>query len=127
MTIALIVLASLASIILINALPLIETFKDLLYFQKETIKVISKADFSDEKKQKILLVNSGKILFSTLKQIIYIIIAMLPIAGLWLIGNWFFKELNLQENIVSIKGACLTIITFILFYLIKKLYVKFRI
>ena len=70
MTIALIVLASLASIILINALPLIETFKDLLYFQKETIKVISKADFSDEKKQKILLVNSGKILFSTLKQII---------------------------------------------------------
>jgi hypothetical protein len=127
MTISLIIIASLISASLFDALPILKTTRLVFNLQKESLKVIMDSRLRDEQKQKILLSLSGKILYTTIKLVMLVLIAVLPFIGLVFIGHCISEQSNLIDIVVSLKGICLTCLTFLLYYLIKKGIGKFRI
>lgn len=122
-----IVLVSLISASLFDLLPIWENSKSVFILQKESFKVINNPEFSDDQKQKILLSFSGKILFATIKITIYIIITSLPFVCLVVVGHWVFDKTNIIGILLSIKGICLSSVTFLSYYFFKKINERFRV
>jgi len=123
----LIVLTSLISALIFDVLPIWKNSKSIFILQKKSLQVIKNPELCDNQKQNILLSYSRKILFLTIKLVCFFAIMSMPLVGLISIGHWFSNNTNFLEIIFSIKGICLSFVTFLLYYSIKKIDGKFRV
>jgi len=127
MALLLIFLVSLISVSIFDALPIIIISRALVRLQKESIKVITSKELSDDQKQRALFLNSGRILISTLKLVSMILISTIPYVMLILICNHVSCKTNIITIIVSLKGILISTATFFIYFLIRNLNGKFRI
>jgi len=127
MALLLIFLVSLISVSIFDALPIIIISRALVRLQKESIKVITSKELSDDQKQRALFLNSGRILISTLKLVSMILISTIPYVMLILIWNHVSCKTNIITIIVSLKGILISTATFFIYFLIRNLNGKFRI
>ncbi len=126
MVITLIIIASMVSAALFDMLPVLENSRIIFTLQKESIQIMSNAEFSDDQKQKILLSNSGKVFYVTLKLVLLFVLVLLPFTLLVAIGDWLSGNIIFYETIVSVKGIVLSSIAFVVYFLLKKGYGRFK-
>jgi len=124
MVLGLIILACLISAVLFDLLPVLNTIRAVLHFQRESVQIIQNKGLTDEQKQKSIFRLSGKILRSTFKLILFVLSAMIPISALVIIGDRISKNSEFADYLISLKGIFLTFITFLLYFLLKKGYAK---
>jgi hypothetical protein len=122
-----IIIASLISAYLFNALPVYKIAILILNLQKESFKVIKDNGLTDEQKQRMLLAYSGRILLSTTKEVFLIVFSILPFFCSEIIWYLILARNDFLKILVSVEGICITSLTYILFYIIKKFYGRFRI
>ena len=95
---------SITSASIFDALPVWKTGKNLLKLQRESLKVLTDSDYSDDQKQKILLSYSGKIFLLTLRLLILFFAASLPLALLIFIGSLISEKHNFSQILLSFNG-----------------------
>jgi hypothetical protein len=111
---------------LFDTLPIIKNSKNVFILQKESIKVISSSELTDEQKQKMLLANSGKVFYITIKIISLLMLILFPFIGLIIIGDKFQEKGVFYETLISAQGLVLTSIAYLIYFLLKKGYGRFR-
>ena len=112
-----------------DLIPFIKTAKQITRLRQSTVETIQSDIIDDSAKQSILLGNSLGILKYS---ILIILFTCLLIGFLFLLleASILIKPLNfnyLTEYLISIEGIVLSIFSFLSFFLIKSLYVRFRV
>lgn len=126
MKIILVSLVSLVSGLLFSVLPLKKSITVLFSIQNNSFRLLKDNHFTDEEKQKLLLVNSGKILGYTLKIVVLIFVGTLPFFLLVFGERWFYHTTHFGEFFLSIEGIVISSGLVILFFLLKAGYAKIR-
>lgn len=109
---------------LFDILSVWKTGKNLLELQRESIKVMTASDYSDDQKQKILLSYSGKIFLLTLRIFVLFIVASMPLMVIVLFWNLLLKNQDFLRTIVSFNGLLLSTLAFLMYFFIKRMYGK---
>lgn len=112
-----------------DLIPFIKTAKQITRLSQSSLETIQSDKIDDSAKQSILLGNSLGILKYS---ILIILFTCLLIGFLFLLleASILIKPLNfnyLTEYLISIEGIVLSIFSFLSFFLIKSLYVRFRV
>jgi hypothetical protein len=106
--------------------PIIKTVSSLAINSVQTIK---SKNINDSEKEKILLFNSFEIFKHSIKLIGFILLILI-FGGVLLLISTLFKSLDqsvLFHYVLTINGLLLSVISFLSYFLLKKLYVRFRI
>lgn len=127
MVLLLIAVATLVTAFLFEILPVSIIGKTIFQLQKESLRTLQNRSINEDLKQKILLALSGQVLFSTIKLILFLGVSILPFILLILIENWICDKPNIGEVLISIKGIIFSSSVFLLYFLIKRWYGKFRV
>ena len=114
---------------LADSLPFIKTVGGINRISRNSLETIQSKSIHDAEKQDILLRNSLEILKYSLLIIAFtaLIVILLVIC---LEASIFIKPLNsdyLTEYLISINGILLSIVSFLSYFLLKKLYGRFSI
>ena len=112
-----------------DTIPFIKTAKLISGLSQSSLKTIQSEEMDDSAKQGILLGNSLGIMKHSILIILFtaVLIALLL---LFLKISVFISPLNfdyLSNYLISLSGIILSIIAFLSYFLLKKLYVRFRI
>ena len=112
-----------------DTIPFLKTAKLISGLSQSSFKTIQSEEMDDSAKQDILLGNSLGIMKYSLLIILFtaVLIAMLL---LFLKISVFISPLNfdyLSNYLISLSGVILSIVAFLSYFLLKKLYVRFRI
>ena len=114
---------------LADRLPFMKTVGGINRISRNSLETIQSESIDDAEKQGILLRNSLGILKHSL-----LIIALTALLVILLVicleASIFIKPLNsayLTEYLISINGILLSIVSFLSYFLLKKLYGRFRI
>ena len=112
-----------------DTIPFLKTAKLISGLSQSSFKTIQSEEMDDSAKQDILLGNSLGIMKYSLLIILFtaVLIAMLL---LFLKISVFISPLNfdyLSNYLISLSGIILSIVAFLSHFLLKKLYVRFRI
>lgn len=108
-------------------LPFLKSARKISAFSKSSISTIQRNDLDDDGKQKILLGNSLGIFKESLKIFLFVIV----LAGLFFLllkaGEYFFdlSETYLVDFLASAAGIGLSVVAFLSYFLIRKLYARF--
>jgi hypothetical protein len=113
---------------LVDHLPFIFLIKNISSLSNVSLQTIRSNNIDDSEKEKILLNNSFRLFKQSLK--LLGLVAIIALCGfvLLLISN-FFKSLNqgvLLKYMVTLSGLLLSVISFVTYFLLKRLYVKVR-
>jgi len=114
---------------LADRLPFIKTVGGINRISRNSLQTIQSESIEDSEKQGILLRNS----FGILKFSLLIIAFTALLVGLLVIcleASVFIKPLNpayLTDFLISINGILLSVVSFLSYFLVKKLYGRFRI
>lgn len=122
----LIFLVGVFSALFFDLLPVVKNAGLIFELQRGSFRAMQDINLTDEQKQKILLVYSGKILLVTLKLLFLFCIILMPFAGLVALSK-FFTTTNIESQLVSLTGISLSTLSFLFYFLLKKIYGKFRI
>ena len=114
------------SAFLFDLMPVIKNAGLILELQKVSLHAIQNKSITDEQKQRLLLINSGKLLLVTLKLLFFFCILMLPFALLLAICK-IYTSTNILTLLVSVPGIILSFFAFIFYFMLKKIYGKLRI
>jgi hypothetical protein len=113
---------------LVDHLPFFPLIKNISLLSQGSMRIIKSNDIDDSEKEKILLNNSLQLFKQSLKLLGFIII--IAVCGfVLLLLSKFFKFLNytvLLQSLVTLSGLLLSVIAFLSYFLIRKLYVKIR-
>lgn len=110
-------------------IPFIKTAKQITSLSQSSFETIQSEEIEDSAKQSILLGNS----LGILKHSFLIILFTSLLVGLLLLlleASVLIKPLSfnyLTEYLVSLEGIILSVLSFLFYFLLKSLYVKFRI
>jgi hypothetical protein len=112
-----------------ETIPFIKTAKLISGLSQSSLKTIQSEEMDDSTKQSILLSKSLGIMKHSILIILFtaVLIALLI---LFLKISIFITPLNfdyLSNYLISLSGILLSIVAFLAYFLIKKLYVRFRI
>ena len=114
---------------LADRLPFIKTVGGINRISRNSLQTIQSESIEDSEKQGILLRNS----FGILKSSLLIVAFTALLVGLLVIcleASVFIKPLNpayLTDFLISINGILLSVVSFLSYFLVKKLYGRFRI
>lgn len=112
-----------------DTIPFIKTAKQISALSQSSLKTIQSDTLNDSAKQSLLLGNSLGIMKHSMLIIFYTIL-LIGILLLFLKASIFITPLNfdyLSNYLISLSGIILSIIAFLSYFLIKKLYVRFRV
>jgi magnesium-transporting ATPase (P-type) len=115
--------------LLVDIFPFFALIKKVSALSKHSYQIINAANLDDEKKQSQLLFNSFNI-FKVSIQILGLIIVIGVYTYLLLIIGAVFKPLSFQmlnNAALSVPGLILSVVAFASYFLLKKLYGKFRV
>jgi len=118
----------LTTALLVDIAPFITLTKTISTLSLHSLRTINTTDLDDEKKQSLLLSNALGILKVSFKILGLIILIGVWVYSLLLISFIFtlsFRVLN--DFVLSFAGLILSVVAFICYFLLKKLYVKFRV
>ena len=110
-------------------IPFLKTAKQITDLSQSSLETIQSDEIDDSDKQKILLGNS----LGILKHSLLIILFTSLLVGILLVlleASVLIKPLNfnyLTEYLISFEGIGLSIFSFLSYFLIKSLYVKYRV
>jgi len=116
----------LLSALLFDILPIVKNSIFIFEIQRLSFSIIQDQKLTDKQKQKLLLTNSGKIFRVTLKLIFFFCVVLLPFAILVKLSS-IFSTINIESILISLTGILLSTLAFISYFLLKKIYGKFRI
>jgi hypothetical protein len=112
-----------------DTIPFIKTAKLISELSQSSLKTIQSEEIDDSAKQSVLLGNSfGIMKYSML--IILLTAVLIALLLLFLKISVFISPLNfnyLSNYLISLSGIILSIFAFLSYFLLKKLYVRFRI
>jgi len=112
-----------------DILPFIKSARKITSLSQNSIKIIQSADIDDDQKQSALLKNSLAIFKESFKITLFTAI----LVGLLLLSlriSNFVEPLNydyLLEFLISVTGVLLSVVAFVSYFLIKKLYGRLRV
>ncbi len=112
-----------------DVLPFIKSARNIAALSQSSLKIIQSADIDDDQKQSALLKNSLGIFKESFKITVFTAI----LVGLLLLSLRicnFFKPLNydyLLEFMISLAGVLLSVFAFVSYFVIKKIYGRFRV
>jgi len=112
-----------------DTIPFLKTARSISGLSQSSMQTIQSDHIDDSEKQRILLNNSLGIMKHSMLIIFYTIV-LIVILLFFLKGSVFITPLNfdyLSNYLVSLSGIILSIVAFLAYFLIKKLYVRFRI
>lgn len=110
-------------------IPFIKTAKQITRLSQSSLETIQSETIDDSAKQKILLGNS----FGILKHSLLIILFTSLLFGLLFLlleASVLIKPLSfnyLTEYLISLEGIILSVVSFLSYFLLKSLYVRFRV
>jgi len=110
-------------------LPFFKIINNISSLGRISIETINSTGIDDPAKQKILLTNSLGLLKESLKIIVFTAL-LIGLLFLWLILGDLFKPLtydHLTDYLLTNSGIILSIVSFLSYFLVKKLYVRFRV
>jgi hypothetical protein len=116
----------LISAILFGILPVLQTAAAVLKYQKESIQILRDERMEDNVKQEMLLSNAFHIFTLTMKLAFFIILATIPFFILIYLGDWILKSSFFADSLISFQGLAVSCFSFLTYYFIRKMYVKFR-
>ena|SRR5579872_3863496 len=113
---------------LVDLLPFFSVVKNISLVSWQSMQTIKSNDIDDSEKEKILLTNSFKLFKESLKLLGFITI--IAVAGFaLLLASKAFKPSNyttLLKYTLTLYGLLLSVIAFLSYFVLKKLYVKVR-
>lgn len=112
-----------------DTIPFIKTARSISGLSQSSLQTIQSEKIDDSEKQGILLGNSLGIMKYSILIILYTA-ALIGILLFFLKISEYITSLNfdyLSNYLISLKGIILSIVAFLSYFLIKKLYVRFRI
>jgi len=112
-----------------DTIPFIKTAKSISGLSQSSMQTIQSEKIEDSEKQSILLGNSLGIMKHSIL-IIFYTAALIGILLFFLKVSEYLISLNfdyLSNYLISFEGIILSIVAFLSYFLIKKLYVRFRI
>lgn len=114
--------------ILVDSLPFLVISKKILALSISSLQTIRSNDTADSEKEKLILSNSLQILKRSIQIIVCLIIVAMMGWVLLALSNLFIplQPSRLLDNMVSVKGIIIFIVAFFSYFLLKKLYVKYR-
>src|SRR6266487_296695 len=113
---------------LVDLLPFQKSIRNILLFSKKTINTIQLSTIDDSVKQNLLLSYSFAIFKQSLKIGAFTLLIAAVIYGCFLLSV-FFKQVSFQNLIdysLTLSGIIICIVSFFSYFLLKKIYVKFR-
>jgi hypothetical protein len=114
---------------LADRLPFIKTAGAINRISRNSLQTIQTESIKDSEKQGILLRNSLEILKYSLLIIAFTVLLVVLLV-ICLEASVFIKPLNpayLTDFLISIQGILLSVLSFLSYFLMKKLYGRFRI
>lgn len=111
-----------------DTIPFIKTARSISGLSQSSIRTIQSEKIDDSEKQGILLGNSLGIMKHSIL-IIFYTVALIGILLFFLKVSEFITSLNfdyLSNYLISLEGIIISIVAFLSYFLIKKLYVRFR-
>lgn len=117
---------SIISAYLFDLMPVAKNTGLIFELQRLSFCVIRDQKLTDEQKQKILLTNAAKLLLVTLKLLFFFCIVTLPFYVLVELST-FFLAMNIESTLISVTGISLSAFAFVSYFLLKKIYGRFRI
>ncbi|HZY38434.1 MAG TPA: hypothetical protein VFE53_17370 [Mucilaginibacter sp.] len=114
--------------VLADRLPLIKSIGKISALGKISLKIIHSKEIDDTEKQKLLLANSAVIFTQSLK-IAALVILVLAVGYLLVLAGDFTRILKrpvLLKYMESVPGISISIIAFLAYFLIKKIYDRTR-
>lgn len=126
MTLLIIILASILSAYLIDSLPIWKNTRKLAELQKKSFSVISDKTLQDDQKQKMLLNYSRKIFSGTILLFLLFILALIPFALVTAFAGISHISPAFNEMLFSFKGICISFTAFLVYYLVKLVYARYR-
>jgi hypothetical protein len=112
-----------------DTIPFIKTARSISGLSQSSIQTIQSEKIDDSEKQSILLANSLGIMKHSIL-IIFYTAALIGILLFLLKVSEYITSLNfeyLSNYLIRLEGIILSIVAFLSYFLIKKLYVRFRI
>lgn len=112
-----------------DILPFIKSARNITSLSQSSFKTIQSTDIDDDQKQSVLLKNSLGIFKESFKITLFTAL-LVGLLLLSLRASNFIKPLNydyLLEFLISVSGVVLSIVAFISYFVIKKLYGRFRV
>jgi len=115
--------------VLSDILPFVATIKSVSLLSRNSYRVILSPDLDDSEKQASLLKSSLNILKESIK--LTALIALVIVCGYFILrAGAVVKPLSfnvLITALVSFTGLAVSLLAFMVYYVLKKLYVKFRV
>jgi hypothetical protein len=111
-----------------DGLPLIIAMQQMSILAKASLKTIGTDKMTDSEKQKLLLINSANIFKQSLK-IAALVAIVLTLGYLLIFAGGFFKLVNDKaffSFLGSTGGIIISMLGFLFYFLIKKLYARAR-
>jgi hypothetical protein len=111
-----------------DCLPLIKSMQKISLLGKASFKTIGSAEIADSGKQKLLLHNSAGIFKQSLK-ITALVVIVLVIGYLLVLAGGFLKIVSCAaffNCLETAQGIIISIIAFLSYFLIKKIYARAR-
>ena len=106
---------------LFDFLSIFKASKYLFTIQKESFKVISDKQLTDDQKQKALLSYTSKIFLTSLKLLFFFLLVLSPITFLVLYGH-NYTTTDFYGVLMSLYGMLITSVSFLIYFSIKKKY-----
>ncbi len=108
---------------LFDFLSIFKASKYLFTIQKESFKVISDKQLTDDQKQKALLSYTSNIFLTSLKLLFFFLLVLSPFTFLVLYGqNYTTTNTDFYGVLVSLYGMLITSVSFLIYFSIKKKY-----
>jgi hypothetical protein len=112
-----------------DTIPFVKTAKHISDLSQSSLKTIQSEDLDDSAKQSVLLGNSLGIMKHSFLIILFTAVLILLLL-LLLKLSVFISPLNfdyLSNYLINLSGIILSIAAFLFYFLLKKLYVRFRV
>ena len=106
---------------LFDFLSIFKAIKYLFTIQKESFKVISDKQLTDDQKQKALLSYTSKIFLTSLKLLFFFLLVLSPFTFLVLYGHKYTTT-DFYGVLTSLYGMLITAVSFLIYFSIKKKY-----
>lgn len=114
--------------LLSDFLPFSAIIKSILLLNKNSFQTISSADVADSEKQSILLANSANI-FKQSAKLLGLILLLIAFSFLLFLLSGIFQPMGyktLLNDLITMEGVVISVLAFVAYFLLKKLYVKVR-
>jgi hypothetical protein len=125
MEFALILVASILSALIFDLASIMGKVNAVIGISKESLEVMKSEDIDDDRKQKMLLSISGKVLISTLKLSAWLLVITLPFIIIHTAETLTKGTTAFSDSLASLTGIGLSILGFVSYFAAKKFYARF--